>query len=434
MNHTIFFLGVCMLQLVYIIYQFLLLKRIEYLYYILYFLCLVAVILFETFPEINPFPFLVSPEDNFKASRGLLVLGYAMYFKFGRYFTETKTHYTRLNRQLEFAESFLVIFGSVDIITQSIGLADKVMDIASNAVYVALIPFCIYVIIFMITRGRKLTNILVIGSSLLFICAVGGFVDVMFSSGTEPRLDFQLYLEVGVVLELLFLNFGLIYKTRMLEKDNIRLELAKQMELNDQRILISSDLHDEIGTTLSGIALYSHLAGKQMQQDQQPALEKSITIIQNSATEMVSKLNDIIWAVNPGHNNIEEMMTHVEEYLLKMAATKQINAGIKIHPSIKELVLPMLHRKNIYLICKEAINNSVKYSCCKEIWVEVGNTVQEMVISIRDNGIGFDNKIAKSGNGMHNMLLRAKQINAELQVRSSHELGTNIFLNCKIPQ
>jgi ligand-binding sensor domain-containing protein len=199
------------------------------------------------------------------------------------------------------------------------------------------------------------------------------------------------------------------------------------------RTKISQDLHDEVGATLSGIALYSHLSQNQMKQQQTEQLGQSLSVIQKSASEMVTKLNDIVWAVNPKHDTLSGLLQKLEEYAMEMATIKNIAVEVTGSELVQSIKLPMDARKNIYLIFKEAINNSVKYSGCSSINLDVQVVGYQLSIIESDNGNGFDKVNAKKGNGLMNMQERAKEIAGLLQIESN-EKGTSIMLQCKIPQ
>ncbi len=434
MNYTAVFMGMAVMQFIFIFYQYILFRRIEFLYYLAYFLCILIYILFKSYSEYNPFPGMVTKNEVFTGGRGMLLIGYAMYFKFGRHFTETITLYKKLNKQVIILESVFLIYGIVDIAGQFLGVDFQKTDIITQFLFIAAIPYSLYVIIFLMMRKNALTTILVIGSGLLLVFGSASFIDMIFITRKKmPESYYQNYMEIGVFFELLFLNFGLIYKTRLIHEKNTRMEVERQLELHQQRMNISTDLHDEIGATLSGIALYTHLANEQIKNNDQHLLQRSLQVIQSNATEMVNTLKDIIWSVDPRNDSVEEMFQKLEDYLHKMATTCKMEVKINIQPSIMKMPIPMHCRKNIFLICKEALNNSVKYSGSNKIELVAEFSGNNLLIRIRDKGCGFDFNSVKRGNGLNNMHLRASQSNVILSVNSRMNSGTEIQI-LYIPQ
>lgn len=206
----------------------------------------------------------------------------------------------------------------------------------------------------------------------------------------------------------------------------------QRLRLANLRTKISQDLHDEVGATLSGIAMYSYITQEQIKNDQHEEVNKSLELIKENATEMTSKLNDIVWAVNPLQDNLYELLERLKDFALQISAVKDINVSFEIpEPLIAEKLL-MEQRKNIYLICKEAINNAVKYSECNLIKVDVSMVQKNINILIYDNGKGFLNNKSSKGNGLINMESRAKEIGAKISIESLKGEGTKIQLACKI--
>src|SRR5438067_7518014 len=435
MNHTMFFLGMVMLQIIFVTYQYILFKRKEFLYYLLYTFCVTIFIFFKSCPQYNPFQFMVIKDEPFTAARSVLLTGYAMYYRFGRYFTETRILYKKLNRQLIIVEWIFLLFSLLDMTLLFSGVDFHVLEPLSQKIYLAAIPFSVYAIIYLITRRQPLTSIYVIGSGLLLAFASAGFIDRVFISQRHHTENYYLvYIEVGIFCEFLFLNYGLIYKTRMLQKENMRLEVEKQVELYKQRMRISSDLHDEVGATLSGIAMYSQITKEQIRLQDTQKVQQSLSVMQQSAAEMVDKLNEIVWTVNPEQDSLQKLLQRLEEYAQEMGAIKNIKVSSAISSDLEEIRLPMEARRNIYLLCKEAINNAVKYSNCSELLLQVSSYSNNITFIIQDNGIGFDTKLVRRGNGIDNMIRRADALKTLLKINSDIGKGTRIILEKKIPQ
>jgi len=206
----------------------------------------------------------------------------------------------------------------------------------------------------------------------------------------------------------------------------------QRLRLANLRSKISQDLHDEVGATLSGIAMYSYITKEQIKNEEHVAVNNSLDIIKDNAGEMVSKLNDIVWAVNPHEDNLRSLLERLKDFAAQLVAVKEIELNFDIPESLGVLKLSMEQRKNIYLICKEGINNAVKYSGCKHIIVEVYHQNKMINIQLKDDGDGFLPDEARKGNGLTNMRNRAKEINAVLNIDSHIGLGTEINLSCKI--
>jgi two-component system sensor histidine kinase UhpB len=242
---------------------------------------------------------------------------------------------------------------------------------------------------------------------------------------------------LGLLSVFVFLNFRNQKKLNKLASETharqkAEMELQAQQALLSERLRISSELHDEVGATLSGIAMYSHLTREQMKTGQTAEIEKSLNIMQQSSTQMVDKLSDIVWLINPEQDSLQKLVTRLEEYATDMAAIKNMHVKIDVPEKISEINLPVESRRNIYLFCKEAINNAVKYSNATLLELTVKEVNGKLEFSVSDNGKGFDAVMVRRGNGLENMQKRADEIGAKLLLQSKENGGASVSLQCKI--
>ncbi|MGB3006093.1 MAG: histidine kinase [Chitinophagaceae bacterium] len=226
----------------------------------------------------------------------------------------------------------------------------------------------------------------------------------------------------GVVFLLLFNRYKL------------RKKLQAQADMDQQRQRISRDLHDEIGATLSGIAMYSHLVKNNLVNNEVDAAKYSVSIMQTSATEMVNKLNDMVWLINPKKESLEDIIIKLKEYAQNMCLVKNIIPDLQVRGAAASYKPVIETRKNIYLFCKEAINNAAKYSDASSLSVKFLLDDNILEISIRDDGKGFDLDSVKKGNGLENMQKRATDMGASLSIQTKPTKGCHINLKLKITQ
>ncbi len=213
-----------------------------------------------------------------------------------------------------------------------------------------------------------------------------------------------------------------------------RFRVNQIKELSMMRSGISRDLHDEIGSTLSGISLYSHLTELQLREADIAGAGSSLVAIQQNAGEVVNKLSDIVWLTNPEQDSLKKLTERLETYATEMALPKNINVEINISGKIHHIELPIEVKKNIFLICKEAVHNAIMYSNATKIKLEVKDGHGQAVFLVADNGKGFDTDNGKKGNGIGNMKKRADEIGAAFTISSGPNHGTRVELIYKIPQ
>jgi len=211
-----------------------------------------------------------------------------------------------------------------------------------------------------------------------------------------------------------------------------RFRVTQVKKFYSLRNKISQDLHDEVASTLSGIRLYSELAKQQLQKQDVANVQQSLKVISENASEMKEDMSDIIWAINPGNDSLGRLLQKLSSYANELTKAASMNFEMKIAENLPEEKLNMEQRRNIYLICKEAIHNSVKYSKAIELHMDVLKRDHSMHIVISDNGCGFQPDSTSAGNGLINMKARAKEIGAALAVESGNGGGTVVELKMKI--
>lgn len=212
--------------------------------------------------------------------------------------------------------------------------------------------------------------------------------------------------------------------------------LLKQQAIRNK---IAQDLHDNVGSTLSSISVYSQVAKIYHDQERQNELQQTLEKISDTSGEMISEMNDIVWAINPRHDNMETILQRMESFARPLLAAKSIAFHFEVESSIKHLNLEMTRRKNFYLIFKEAVNNALKYSGCENLWVSICLKHHQLELAVTDDGIGFDReKVRKqssqsmSGNGMRNMEIRAAEMKGAWVVISGEGKGTTVQLKFPI--
>ena len=225
-----------------------------------------------------------------------------------------------------------------------------------------------------------------------------------------------------ILLLAVFTSIGyVIYNQRIMQ-------LIKIQKLRNK---IASDLHDDVGSTLSSISIMSDLLQSQL--DNSSRSEQMIRTIGANAHTMLDSMDDIIWSVNPANDKFQNLALRVREYAIPLFEMKNIRFSIDAPEEMNALQMPMDVRRNLYLIAKEAVNNLVKYSHASQADISFGYAYNALTMSVKDNGQGFDLENAKRNrNGLVNMRQRAEQIHGTLTINSEIGKGTCVTLQVKI--
>lgn len=192
---------------------------------------------------------------------------------------------------------------------------------------------------------------------------------------------------------------------------------------------IASDLHDDIGSSLSSIDINSRIA---LVKDDPGKMKEQLEKIRVQARKTMDSMSDIVWSLNPRYDKFENLLTRMKQFSSELCEPQQIALQFYIPEKIDDLNLSADKRKNIFLIFKEAINNAVKYSKSNNLNVQFERIEHSLKMTISDNGNGFDQNAVKMGNGLKNMAERAKNINASLNIHSTPGKGTSLELVCLV--
>jgi signal transduction histidine kinase len=197
--------------------------------------------------------------------------------------------------------------------------------------------------------------------------------------------------------------------------------------LERERARISQDMHDDIGAGLTKIAMISEAPVKSNERVIESG--ERMARVASSAREMISRLNVIVWALNPKNDNLDGLIAYSRRYFGEYLDNMGISFTTDVPDAIPEISLSPDTRRNLFYAMQEAIHNAVKHGVCTEIILAVRILHQSIEISITDNGKGFDiTRIAAGGNGLHNMKKRAEELGGSFEIQSSVGKGTVIRL------
>jgi ligand-binding sensor domain-containing protein/two-component sensor histidine kinase len=202
----------------------------------------------------------------------------------------------------------------------------------------------------------------------------------------------------------------------------------RQLKSKEQlRNKIARDLHDDIGSTLSGINIFSKIAFQKLETDQRASGELLLRI-NNRTEKTMEALSDIVWSINTKKDNMDNILSRMREYLGEVIEPMGIQYEFVTDERVLNAHIGMEIRKEVYLIFKEAIHNASKYAACSFIRIELKKENKSVLLVVKDNGKGFDTRFIVPGNGINNMQERADKIEAYFEISSETGKGTEIRL------
>jgi ligand-binding sensor domain-containing protein len=213
---------------------------------------------------------------------------------------------------------------------------------------------------------------------------------------------------------ILLLIGGLIYFAH-------RYRLSQSLKIERLRTKIASDLHDEVGSSLTRISIYSDLLQNGNNESERT---NYLSRISSMSREIVSTMSDIVWSIDNRSDTADALFFRMKDFATELLQPKNIQFDFKVSGIHGKVILEPFLRQNIYLIFKETINNVVKHAEASHVIVEITNGSQEFKMAIRDNGKGLNTRHKQRGHGLRNMNRRAQAIQGQLDF--TNQSGTQI--------
>jgi signal transduction histidine kinase/ligand-binding sensor domain-containing protein len=228
-----------------------------------------------------------------------------------------------------------------------------------------------------------------------------------------------LWFRVAVLLVLAILSIYLVrsYYHRKLEQQKRLFE--KQQAVEHERTRIATDMHDDMGASLSRIKFLSETIG--IKKQQQEPIEEDIIKIREYSHSMIDKMGEIVWALNEKNDSLNDLLSYTRAYAVEYLTQNNIHCTVEAQEQSGSIFVSGEFRRNIYLTVKEALHNIVKHSQATHAWIDI-TAGDDLFIRIRDNGIGFDEtKIRAFSNGFNNMKKRMESLRGKWEIKREKE-------------
>jgi len=208
-----------------------------------------------------------------------------------------------------------------------------------------------------------------------------------------------------------------------------RVRAARLLAVERMRTTIAMDLHDDVGSSLSQIALRSELALAQLEGGRgtpAAALEQ----ISEEARGLVDAMSDVVWSVNPGHDSLSDLVRRIRSFALEAAEGRGVPVALSLPPPDQELPLRAQIRRQVYLVFKESLNNALRHANASRIEVALSVHGREVRLTVADDGRGIvGGEPGLGGHGLSSMRRRATACGGALDVSSVPGAGTTVTLS-----
>lgn len=244
----------------------------------------------------------------------------------------------------------------------------------------------------------------------------------------SPPFWLTLWFRIAVVLTMTGIIIYVVkqFLKRKMEKQLRAIE--QQLAVNNERLRISRDMHDELGTGLSKIALLSEVGKNHQATDHN---KKIIHEISHTSRGLADKMGEIIWTLNPQNDTLGNLLAYLKEYIYETTDSLPVSVSFRYPESIPEISLRHMQRQQLMLVTKEAINNALKHSNATHILFQLSIEDGFLSFTLKDNGTGLNHETQqqqKNGkkNGLVNMKVRMEQISGHFSIWSAPGEGTEI--------
>jgi ligand-binding sensor domain-containing protein/signal transduction histidine kinase len=220
------------------------------------------------------------------------------------------------------------------------------------------------------------------------------------------------------------LGIGLVFSAH-------RYRLAQMLNLERMRTAIATDLHDDIGSSLSQIAILSEVArvGANGAAPAREPLEKIAAL----ARELVDSMGDIVWSIRTEPNGMESLIRRMREFAIDLLATQGIDFQLQAPLAGEDVELSLHVRRQLFLIFKECIHNVARHARCTAVVAELVKQDRELVLTVRDNGRGLNTGERppgwNGGTGIPSMRRRAESLGGRLAITSEPGRGCSVSIH-----
>ena len=206
-----------------------------------------------------------------------------------------------------------------------------------------------------------------------------------------------------------------------------RARMRRLREIESLRIRIAADLHDDVGSRLTKVAMVTESVDAEMPASDR--IKPQIHSISKTTREIIQSMDEIVWTINPKNDTLDNLANYIFQYAQDFFQNSNVRCRLDLPAGLPERTLSTEERHNIFMAVKEALNNVLKHAHATEVRISLASAGNRLIITITDNGRGFvTDPLPTTGDGLVNIQSRLKQIGGRMALRSTPGEGTEIKL------
>ncbi len=276
-------------------------------------------------------------------------------------------------------------------------------------------------------------KLILAASITYFICGILAFTSNIKGISFFGIPDIA-WIFIGIFLDILFFSAAMGARLKAIsdeQKESFARIKAQEIEKlgaifsaqDKERRRISQELHDDIGSTLSSISLMSTVIKKKIIDKPEAALMLAEKM-EDTSRQMINTMSDIVWSNNPANDSIQHLSNRLQQFMTNAFEDTIINNNLLVKKPVDENSISMEIRREVYLVCKEIINNASKYSKALNFSMELSFDKDAIKCIASDDGVGFDEARTKAGNGLNNIRQRIRKFGGTVILHSKLDEGT----------
>jgi len=209
-------------------------------------------------------------------------------------------------------------------------------------------------------------------------------------------------------------------------------QLETRHAIERERLRISQDIHDDIGSILTRVTMLSDVGQSEADGEVAP---KQFERIGDQVRAAVVALDEIVWATNPKDDNLPRFAEYVGRFADECFENTAVRCWQEMPADLPVLPLRADVRHNVFLAVKEALNNILKHSGATEVWLRLTLADSEVCVQLEDNGHGFTpEKVTPDGHGLGNMRSRLAECGGSTTLTSAPGHGVRIRFAFPLPR
>jgi signal transduction histidine kinase len=206
-----------------------------------------------------------------------------------------------------------------------------------------------------------------------------------------------------------------------------------QRLLQQERVRIAQDIHDDIGSRVTELLLLSEVFRRERSADS--TMDTQIHQICEQARDVSLALDEVVWAVNAKRDTLRDFTNYVCKYAQMFLKKSTIRCRLDVEENIPASALALPVRRNLLLAVKEALNNAAKHSQADELFLRIYRRDHKLFVEVVDNGRGFDAlHTSGEGNGLSNLWQRLGGIDGTCEVVSEPGAGCQVVFSVPMPR